>query len=340
MTATTWSAESTGKADIEVKLLTDVTFYPPTWQVVALRGKLRTSKTAATTMTANNGFYSFTGLDNKTKYWVQVTAGSDAGGYTGLSHTNPNLAGGAGGFDAQTYPPLPAEGSYAKPTWNRATGVADGTDVDYTVGEGNAAQTATFRNFGLVYTNGTVAGRVNNVSGSNGNIDVRVTTNTDSDALWERATSLSGEFSVANVLEGMYTAVIEDAGFAAPCMNAAGTMPDDDGPLNDTIDGTPVCVRAMEELNGTVEGRADYQSIGILHVYSSTMGAVDMLDSLVVTQTVGGVVDTLGTAATSITQSTDGSGTTAVSEPTGNIAYATARVRVVAHTDACPARKP
>ena len=110
------------------------------------------------------------------------------------------------------------------------------------------------------------------------------------------------------VLEGMYTAVIEDAGFTPPCMNAAGTMADDDGPLNDTIDGTAVCVKAMESLTGTVEGRADYQSMGVLHVYSSTMGADDVLDSLVVTQTVGGVVDTLGAAATSITQSTDGTG--------------------------------
>jgi len=277
-----------------------------------------------TTETAANGLYAFNGLNNKTKYWVQVVAGSDAAGYRNVASKVPNLAGGSSGLSAQTYPALPEESTYRKPTWNRASGAAGYTSVSYTVGTGSAAQTATLHNFGLVYTDGTVAGRVSNVSGSNANIDVRVMSGLDDDDIWERATSRSGEFSVADLMEGTYTAEVEDAGYGVPCLNAAGNAADDDN-----VDSSGDCNNpAATTLSGTVEGRDDYQSMGTLYVYSSRMGDDDNLTSLTVVQTVGGEADTIG-SATSITQDADGS-TAVAGAGGGTIAFATAKVRVIA----------
>ena len=98
-------------AGIEVKLLTNVTFHPSTAGDNA--GKLKSSKTAQTTETAGNGLYSFTGLDDKTKYWVQVPAG----GYINLNAKNPSLHGGTGGLAADVYPALPDEIPTPSPVW-------------------------------------------------------------------------------------------------------------------------------------------------------------------------------------------------------------------------------
>ncbi|MXW17795.1 MAG: hypothetical protein F4123_09075 [Gemmatimonadetes bacterium] len=313
-----------GMAGLEVKLLTDVKFVATGVNA----GKLSSSKTVATTETAANGLYSFTGLNDKTKYWVQVPTG----GYLNLADKNPNLAGGSGGFSAQSYPALPEESTINKPIWNRASNRASGTDVRYTVGTGSAAQTATLRNFALLYTDGTVAGSVNNLSGSNGNIDVRITTSTDSEALWERATSRSGEFSVANVMEGTYTAVIEDGGFAAPCLNAAGT-PDDDGPTSDDGQGNQVCSNsARTSLTGSIEGKADYQSMGTLHVYSTTAQTRDRLgdDVHFFGRQQGSDPATYNDTISwpSGWTRTEGASTTDNSSPLGTISYASARVTV------------
>ncbi|MDE2876963.1 MAG: hypothetical protein OXU69_16300 [Gemmatimonadota bacterium] len=315
-----------GMAGIKVKLLTNVVFWTTATGGATRAGAIRSSKTAATAETAANGLYAFNGLNNKTKYWVQVVAGSDAAGYRNVASKVPNLAGGSSGMNAQTYPALPEESTYRKPTWNRARGTAGNTSVPYTVGTGAAAQTATLHNFGLVYTDGTVAGRVNNVSGSNANIDVRIMSGLDDDDLWERATSRSGEFSVENLMEGNYTAEIEDKDWEAPCMNAAGTAADDDNVDNDGECNNP----AATTLSGSVEGRDDYHSMGTLYVYSSEMADDDNLTSLTVTQTVGGIVDTIGISATGNDLEQNPSGTTAVSGPGGEaIAYDTESVKVI-----------
>ena len=250
-------------AGVKMRLLTNAKFT----RTGINAGKLSSSKEAATTTTAANGLYSFTNLNDTTDYWVHVPAN----GYRSLSAANPSLS---GQLSATVYPPFPEESTYRKPSWNRATGRASWTSVTYTVGTGAAAQSATLHNFALVYTDGTVAGTVNNVSGSPANIDVRVTTNTDTDIVYERATSRSGDFEVAGIMEGVYTAIIEDAGWEVPCMS--GSKPDDDGPTT-TVNDVVVCTRADTELEGTVSGQDDYESLGVLHVYDGSKSADDAL---------------------------------------------------------------
>ena len=289
-------------AGITVRLLTDVEFDDD--------DVLDDFDVVTTTETAGNGFYSFSGLDNATDYWVQVVAGDDAGGYRNLSGDNPNLS---GELAAGNYAALPEESTYGKPTWDRARGIASNTRVPITDDQGTTDDedddvSATLHNFALVYTNGTVAGSVSNMSGSSANIDVRITTTTDSDALWERATGRSGDFEVSGVIEGTYTAVIEDAGFEAPCMDAG--MADDDAPVTDHDDDANTdeqCTYAAEELTKTVEGRADYESLGTLHVYSTRASAADELTALEVMGTTSTAEDAEATElstydATAVTQ--------------------------------------
>ena len=117
------------------------------------------------------------------------------------------------------------------------------------------------------------------MSGSNANIDVRVTTNTDTDIVYERATSRSGDFAVTGVMEGVYTAIIEDAGWTPPNMTAAG-VPDDDAVAYDHDDDAstlPKIDTAATSLTGTVSGQDDYESLGTLHVYDASKSAVDVL---------------------------------------------------------------
>ena len=254
------------RAGIQVKLLTDVKFHPATAGKNA--GKMRSSKTAQTGETAGNGLYSFTGLDDQTKYWVQVPNG----GYINLKAKNPSLHGGTSGIAADVYPALPDESTYEKPEWgttsvtNPTVSISDGAQTNPTV--------ATLYNFGLVYTDGTVTGAVSNVSGSNANIDVLISNNlNDNEA--ERATDDEGDFSLGSLMEGTYTAMIEDAGYARPCMSkATGGVPDDDGPVE--TDGSCTTV-APESISGTLSGRNDYADLGVLYVYSSTASVNDTL---------------------------------------------------------------
>ncbi len=314
-------------AGVTVRLLTNVTFV----RTGRNRGKLASSKEAATTETAANGLYSFTDLNDTTNYWVQVPNN----GFRSLSAVNPNLS---NTLSAAVYPNFPEESTYLKPMWSRTTNSVPMTrqSVEITDDKGttnpNDDVTATLHNFALVYTDGTVAGTVSNMSGSNANIDIRVTTNTDADLVLERTTGPSGDFEVTDRMEGVYTARIEDAGWMAPKVDAASGMPDDDAAdwdsngdgTTDTGEGT-----APTELTGTLSGRNDYENLGTLHVYSTSMGADDMVAHVLAKgiATPGAEVANLGDSVTGITQ--DASGTTAVTGITGNITFASATVRVV-----------
>ena len=264
-------------AGVMVRLLTNAKFT----KTGINKGKLSGSKEAATTTTAANGLYSFTDLNDTTDYWVHVPAN----GYRDLSAPNPSLS---DTISAVVYPPLPEESTYEKPSWDRAAGEASGTSVDITDDQGTDDEdddvTETLHNFALVYTDGTVAGSVNNMSGSNANIDVRVTTTTDTDIVYERATGRSGDFEVTGIMEGVYTAIIEDAGWTAPNMTAAG-VPDDDAVAydhDDDDDTDDMIAVAPTSLTGTVSGRDDYESLGTLHVYDASKSADDALGTVTI----------------------------------------------------------
>ncbi|MDE2794489.1 MAG: carboxypeptidase regulatory-like domain-containing protein [Gemmatimonadota bacterium] len=183
---------------------------------------------------------------------------------------------------AEDYSLTPDEADLAKPYWMRAflsTGrtMGNGT-VAYTEGEGTAAMTDTYYNFALVYTDGELTGSVNNLSGSDGSIDIVLETPSPLDTDRKTDTNTRGNFEFSDLIEAIgYTATIEDVGFAQPCVDADGD-PDDDAMQDDPDNpGTDICIPAPDMLTADIEGEDDHESLGTLHVYSTTASAIDSL---------------------------------------------------------------
>ena len=275
-------------------------------------------KSVAKTETDAAGFYAFENLSAGIEYFVVASSGSSymaVRALTGNTNVAPGLA-------AQNYPTLPSEGTYALPTWDYMTRTSGNDEV--TIANTAGTISGVLQNFGLVYSDGSISGSVNNMSGSNGNIDVRISSDVFK-GFEEDATNTAGRFGLSGVLEGSYTAVIEDAGFASPKVDSATGMPDDDAADWDqngdaTID--PGEGTAPTSISGDTRGRQDHASLGTLHVYSSTMGADDNMTgvSAMGVTAPGDTAVLLGTAATGITQ-TSGEDSTAVSGPSGTVVY-------------------
>ena len=274
----------------------------------------------AETETDAAGFYVFEDLRAGVEYDIVASSGT---GYRAVRHLLKN-GGVAIDVAAQNYPALPSEGTFNLPRWSYASRGAAYSTV--TIENTSGSVSGVLQNFALVYSDGSISGSVNNVSGSNNNIDVRISSDVFS-GVAERATNTAGRFSVSGVLEGSYSAVIEDAGFAVPCMSdtiAGRGVPDDDGPQynHDGDDGTtpPECRRAATTISGDTRGRQDHASMGTLHVYSSTMRDVDDMTGVAVkgVTTAGDTAVFLGDAGT-ITTADDSTDVTGI---TGTILFA------------------
>ena len=105
----------------------------------------------------------------------------------------------------------------SRPRRSRATGTDPASDKYY--------------NFALVYTDGEVSGKVDNLStpdNDNGSIDIIISTPSPSDDDAKVETSSSGNFGLDGLIEAIgYVARIEDADWESPCMGDDGE-PDDD----------------------------------------------------------------------------------------------------------------
>ena len=241
----------------------------------------------ASTTTDASGYYAFDNLaDAGATYRVRASSGSGYEAWRSLPNlTRPYENALSGSTRAMVYPELPSDTDLDKPQWT-GSAMVNSTSL-YTDDQGTDDTdddvTGTWQNFALVWENGTVAGVVSNSSGSNGNIDVRITTPLGG-APEEVTTGSSGGFELANVLEGSYTATIEDVGWAAPKVDSTTGMPDDDAADwdsdgNGTVD--PGEGTAPTQLTGNVTGRNDYEGLGTLHVYSTTASANDTLGAAV-----------------------------------------------------------
>ena len=133
---------------------------------------------------------------------------------------------------AEDYTLNPDEADLPKPYWDRknTVGGAMGQPTTTVTGTGTNPASDKYYNFALVYTDGELSGRVNNLSGSNASasIDIIISTPSPLDPDKKVETGSKGKFEIGGLIEALdYTAVIEDAGFEAPCIGAGGT-PDDD----------------------------------------------------------------------------------------------------------------
>ena len=191
---------------------------------------------------------------------------------------------------AEDYTLNPDEADLNKPYWIRSFSSTSGRTmgngtVKYAPGTGTNPPSDTYYNFALVYTDGQLTGSVNNISGSNGDIDLVFGSPVPYEDDRERTTNNRGNFQISGLLEAIgYTAVIEDAGFAVPCMNAAGTMADDDHVANNGQCRNP----AATVLRANVLGADDHQSMGTLYVYSTAASADEELGTVTI---LGGSTD-------------------------------------------------
>ena len=249
---------------------------------------LRRGTVVRTAKTEASGFYSFENLEAGS---YTVTAGSGTN-YRAI-HSIARYPGATSPWKfvnfksatAEDYTLTPDEEDLLKPYWDRAKSAGGTMGQPITRVTGTGTPSDTYYNFALVYTDGEVSGSVNNVSGSNGSIDIIISTPSPLDDDAKVETSSSGNFGLGGLLEAIgYTAVIEDAGFAVPCMNAAGTIADDDHVDNDGECRNP----AATVLEADVLGEDDHQSMGTLYVYSTAASANEVLGTVTI---LGGSTD-------------------------------------------------
>ena len=272
------------------------------------------------TDTDASGFYAFENLEAGT-YTVSAGSASNARAIVNISRhpvTDAWRVVTSKSATAQDYPPFPDEAELPKPYWDRANsagGAMGQPTTRYTVGEGTAARSATLYNFALVYTDGELSGKVDNLSGSNGDIDIIISTPSPLDDDEKVETNSSGNFGLGGLIEAIdYVARIEDAGWEPPCMGADGepddNLEDEDGTcgLDDEQVANP---RFPTELMADIHGENDHQNMGTLTVYNSRMSGDDEMATL----SVKGIVSTDEDAEAVELSTYEGTGAT--QDPTG-----------------------
>jgi hypothetical protein len=274
--------------------------------------------TEATTVTNPSGDYEFDGLDAGS-YTVVAGRGSNYRAIHAIARrTTGTRAWRYVDFKtatAEDYTLTPDEADLPKPFWNRANtaGGAMGQPTTTVTGTGTNPASDKYYNFALVYTDGELSGSVNNLSGSNASasIDIIISTPSPLDDDEKVETDSRGNFELGGLIEAMdYTAVIEDAGFEAPCMGTGGTPDDDleadDGTCGQDDNGVDRS-RFPTELTADIEGESDHESMGTLTVYNDRLSDADEMTAIEVEgQTaVGGDDVDLGDGVTIDLQGTD-----------------------------------
>ena len=194
---------------------------------------------------------------------------------------------------AEDYTLTPVEAELAKPYWDRAMsagGTMGNPKVTYKDPDDDTdPDEDTYYNFALVYTDGDVSGSVNNLStpdNDNGSIDIIISSPSPLVEDQKVETSNSGNFDLGGLLEAIgYTAVIEDAGFASPCIGE-DEEPDDDLEADDGtcgLDSEQVAnPRFPDSLMADTDGENDHARMGTLVVYSTDASDDDALGAVTI----------------------------------------------------------
>ena len=250
-------------------------------------GNYSGGKVVATAFTNSRGFYSFEDLDagsyqvravQTDTYWAVRSFGPNniySGPVSAAEYPTP----GSGDF---------VEGEFELPGWDVDEEAIALANVRVTDDKGTEDDTeddvsAVLRNFALVWGDGVISGKVDNISGSNGGIDVRVyqcrDIKSDDDcgrgnpigytSPIETTTTASGGFQFSSLTEGDYQVEIEDVGWTPPLLRSG--KPDDDAGANaDTAD-------TMFE--PYLEGREAHTTTGTFYVYDGGVSDNDNLGS-------------------------------------------------------------
>ena len=261
----------------------------------ATTGNYFGGKVVATTTTNAKGFYVFDNLEagsyqvraaSTPAYWAFRNL-TENGGYSGPVNADEYPTPGSGNF---------VEGDFLLPTWEElglgilqpAVTVTDDkgtTDTDDDI-------SATLHNFALVWRDGSLSGKIENLSGSAADIDVRLYQCRDftaSDlcgrgapigytAPLEVTTDAKGKYEVDGLTEGTYIAEIDDRGWSAPLIGSDG-KPDDDADDTDSDgDGVPDA-QAPSSAEASLILRSASAAFATLYVYDSDASVADVLNA-------------------------------------------------------------
>ncbi len=225
------------------------------------------SGVSKSTTTDERGFYRFDDLPDAGKaYTITVRSNSityDAARsynrFTGRATTTHTKA------EAQDYPSSakPTEGDVRLPYVSNPTSRSiTNTTTDY-CNTATPPKCGKLYNFGLIYKDGEIEGRVTNISGSSSGIDLLWIDGFTSDTTDFEVRSSLGTFATGRLYEGDYALMIEDAGWSIPRLNSRGE-PDDDG-----FRSAPSVVRA------SVRGKDDSETMPTLWVYDASASQSD-----------------------------------------------------------------
>ena len=253
---------------------------------------------AAETTTDRSGLYEFNDLTENDLFYVQVPRGDN---YVGL-HTEygeicddleaDECANQSGEVTPDTYPAL-EEGEFNLPRWDHMTNTASNNSVTVKAPSPSTVS-ADLVNFALVFTDNEVAGKVTNVSGSNGGISIELghcetftaaMENDPAECSWSEGahktdTDSKGNYSFGDLLEGYYQVNILGTRFSSVRRNADGEI----DPNGD--EDTEVTMHIAD-----VMGRDDYDGGNNFTVYNSSTGTDTGLEEVTVTGDTGGDED-------------------------------------------------
>ena len=252
-------------------------------------------KVVATATTDARGLYAFRDLEagsyqvravSTDRYWAirNLTANR---GYSGPVSADEYPIPGSGDF---------VEGAFLLPQWS---------DSGFTVLQPTVAVTddkgtidtdddvaATLHNFALVWGDGSVRGRIENLSGSAAGIDVRLYQCLDFDASdgcgrgapigyaapLELTTDAKGDYEAEGLTEGEYEVEIDDRGWSPPLLGEDGRPDDDADETDGDGDGVPDAQAPMAaETLLLLQGA--WSAFETLHVYDGDASAADVLNA-------------------------------------------------------------
>ena len=238
------------------------------------------------------------------------------------------------------------EGDFRTPSWiGEPSFVVTGGNVTVTDDKGTTTTdddvSATLRNFALVWSDGSVSGKIDNLSGSAAGIDVRVYQCLDSDsddfcgrgapigynAPIELTTNASGRFEFDGLTEGDYQVEIDDRGWSSPLLVDGDGEPDDDADATDSDQDDIPDNQAPSMADAYLEGRRASDGFATLYVYDGDASDNEELGASVVRGNMHGdgtatYNDTTGSVTTGLTYTAGDETTENLGSPLITIAYA------------------
>ena len=235
-----------------------------------------------TVMTNADGLYEFEDVTEGAAYVVRVLESADVN-YTAGRSLGAKDDRTATGVASDEYPSVTAEGDFALPRWDYMGNKIVPTTSSVEVSNATGTVKADLVNFALLYTDGSMSGRVREAASKPGNITIELArcdtyVSGDRCATYDRVdfptqrtqTLANGFWEFEDLTEGYYEVNVGDVGFKPANIDDAFKIDDD------------ASTTADEEHTRLVKGERDLASGNNFYIYDGGKDDDDGLASLVV----------------------------------------------------------